>query len=625
MPYASGDIPGGTERVPKHGQAIYRAAFNSAHAGGASEESAHAIAWSAVKNKYKKKGERWVAKAAANDWSGVMRTIAHGLDKEFSTERRQELAKSGKAMPGGGFPIENEADLKNAIRAFGRAKNKAAAKAHIKKRASSLGLTKLIPENWDALPAWLAPASAARVRDAWEETDAKRIPPEDEEDEEIDPDEIGESALDRRYKENGDDDGDDDDDDETWDTIDQRSGTETVQMHDQFVIDGVRKTRDGYLVANARIARTGIQLYDSAELGLPGVGVVRVYRPPEEVFNKRALHSLAHRPITLNHPPLMVDAANWKQYAVGQTGDEVVRDGDHVRVPMVIMDAKAIEQYEKHGVAELSVGYSTDLKWGKGRTPAGEIYDAKQTQIRGNHLAVVPAARGGSSLRIGDDRGASDMPIQLVIDGQIIQFESEAAGNRVQGYIAQLQKQLADAMKKNGNGKKKNGNGNGNGNGDDDAAEEEQEEEKKTRGERDALKGEVAVLKKQLDEANAKLTGDALDKIVQERTELRVKADAALDGKADLNGKEPMEIRRMVVQAKLGDAAKTMTDGELIGAFKAITANLKPRTGSDRLADNLAMLSFGGGDTQTPKAIKDAAYEEMMNRQRDAWKVKASA
>ena len=71
-------------------------------------------------------------------------------DKEFSEEQRKKLAKSGKAMPGGGFPIESEQDLKNAIHAIGRAKNPAAAKAHIKSRARARGLSKLIPDTWDA-------------------------------------------------------------------------------------------------------------------------------------------------------------------------------------------------------------------------------------------------------------------------------------------------------------------------------------------------------------------------------------------------------------------------------------------------------------------------------------------
>ena len=52
------------------------------------------------------------------------------------------------AMPDGSYPIRDVGDLKNAIQAFGRAKNKPAVKRHIKKRARALGATKLIPEHW---------------------------------------------------------------------------------------------------------------------------------------------------------------------------------------------------------------------------------------------------------------------------------------------------------------------------------------------------------------------------------------------------------------------------------------------------------------------------------------------
>lgn len=68
--------------------------------------------------------------------------------KDFSKEKRDKLAKEGKARSDGSFPIENASDLKNAIRAIGRAKNPAAAKAHVKKRAKELGLEKLLPEGW---------------------------------------------------------------------------------------------------------------------------------------------------------------------------------------------------------------------------------------------------------------------------------------------------------------------------------------------------------------------------------------------------------------------------------------------------------------------------------------------
>lgn len=68
--------------------------------------------------------------------------------KDFSQGQRKSDAKSGAALPDGSFPIESVADLKNAIQAFGRAKDKVAAKAHIKKRAGALGSANLLPDSW---------------------------------------------------------------------------------------------------------------------------------------------------------------------------------------------------------------------------------------------------------------------------------------------------------------------------------------------------------------------------------------------------------------------------------------------------------------------------------------------
>ncbi len=67
---------------------------------------------------------------------------------DFSTKQRENLSDKGQAMPGGGFPIRNRADLKRAIQAYGRAKNKAAAKTWIIKRAKALNATDLLPEGW---------------------------------------------------------------------------------------------------------------------------------------------------------------------------------------------------------------------------------------------------------------------------------------------------------------------------------------------------------------------------------------------------------------------------------------------------------------------------------------------
>ncbi len=72
MPYNSNkDLPDAVKaHLPEHAQEIYRKAFNSAweqyknpkkrRGNDPREDVAHKVAWSAVKTKYAKKGERWV-------------------------------------------------------------------------------------------------------------------------------------------------------------------------------------------------------------------------------------------------------------------------------------------------------------------------------------------------------------------------------------------------------------------------------------------------------------------------------------------------------------------------------------------------------------------------------------
>jgi hypothetical protein len=81
--------------------------------------------------------------------------IASAKESEYgdfaviSEKVRMKLAKEGKALPDGSYPIRNVSDLKNAIQAFGRSKDKDAAKKHIIKRAKDLQrYYDLIPEEW---------------------------------------------------------------------------------------------------------------------------------------------------------------------------------------------------------------------------------------------------------------------------------------------------------------------------------------------------------------------------------------------------------------------------------------------------------------------------------------------
>jgi hypothetical protein len=71
----------------------------------------------------------------------------------ISREKRQKLAKEGKALPDGSYPITNLDSLKDSIQAYGRSKpgKRAAVRRHIKKMARKFDRPDLIPENWKSL------------------------------------------------------------------------------------------------------------------------------------------------------------------------------------------------------------------------------------------------------------------------------------------------------------------------------------------------------------------------------------------------------------------------------------------------------------------------------------------
>lgn len=419
-----------------------------------------------------------------------------------------------------------------------------------------------------------------------------------------------------------------------------------MNLTDTFTLDDVRRTSDGYVAAFARVARTGIQVYRGSELGRPELDKVRVYRPPAEVFSADALRSFAHRPITLRHPPVPVTAKNWKKYSGGQTGDEVVRDGEFVRVPMLMMDAGLIDAYEREGVKELSMGYSTDIKWhtgvvDAGQPDAGQQYDAVQTAIRANHLAVVPVARGGDQLRIGDaatktcpECGATvdaseeecpecgyefetntndegDYPMKLVIDGVPVSVADDQSGAIIERHITKLAgdlKTITDAFE---DFKKK-------------AKDKADEDDKKVKDASTAVQtkdGEIAVLKKQV--TDAAITPAKLDELVKDRMAVIDAASVVLPKEFVFDGRTLADIRKAVVELKLGDAAKTLSEAAVEGAFAAIVASDKGDGGTRPIRDALLGRKPGGAANTTQAA--DAAYEASRKVLENNWKTPTAA
>lgn len=210
-------------------------------------------------------------------------------------------------------------------------------------------------------------------------------------------------------------------------------------LYDRATIKGnATITPEGYFVADALVARANnIQDYRAGELGLtdrdPGE-VVRVFRPEAEVFAPDSLASAVRLPITLDHPVqngkgVMVDARNWREFTRGQTGDDVMRDGEFMRVPLRVTDGPAVASVQTDR-QEFSLGYDCKLHFEAG-TFNGQAYDAVATDLRYNHLAACRTARGGPQLRIVDERpahnGGTNMPKALMVDGFSVNLGDEAA------------------------------------------------------------------------------------------------------------------------------------------------------------------------------------------------------
>ncbi len=167
------------------------------------------------------------------------------------------------------------------------------------------------------------------------------------------------------------------------------------------------------LRVEGHFSRTGVQHYSD------GAGNTQAeYRSPDQVFAQTSLDSMRNMSVTVRHPVSVggrVTPQNWRALAargsvVGNTGESVAKadDNKHTRGTIWVFDAKAIEQVQSGELTELSVGYTAQLDETPGTDPdTGEHFDAQQTNILGNHIALLGGgeARGGPTVRILDAEG----------------------------------------------------------------------------------------------------------------------------------------------------------------------------------------------------------------------------
>lgn len=334
---------------------------------------------------------------------------------------------------------------------------------------------------------------------------------------------------------------------------------------DAAEVTNTRLTSDGYMVAEAFAVRSGIQIYLGSEVGLADKELVRVYRPEDEVRNPESLGTFSHAPITLGHPE-KVDAANWKDLAVGEVSTEAQWVDGKIKLPLILKDQKAIAQVQA-GTRELSAGYTCKVDFTSGVTPDGQLYDAIQRDIRINHLAIVPKGRAGSECRIPDAASWGVSPITtskkedemsdalktVVLGDKAPRVHAEDA-HIIDAYRVQRDAEAAEAKKK---------------------AEEEMAEKE----------AEIAKKDAEIDALKAKVLSDAdLTKLVSDRAKLLSDAAKVAEG-LKFDGLTPAGIRKAVVEDKLGkDSMKDRSDDYIEARFDLLVGDAGRK---DKFADTL--------------------------------------
>lgn len=154
---------------------------------------------------------------------------------------------------------------------------------------------------------------------------------------------------------------------------------------------------------DAILGNVGVQIYKGYELGFADRNaIVKVHRKAEDIFDSKSLESLRGKPITLDHPSVLVDSKNAKKYAKGTILDIGRVDGDNIVCDLVITDSELIDivaPEDDDGVRrlsnefrDLSLGYSAKL------VPLDDTNDFKQEDIEYNHLAVVKEGRASNAM-----------------------------------------------------------------------------------------------------------------------------------------------------------------------------------------------------------------------------------
>ena len=366
-------------------------------------------------------------------------------------------------------------------------------------------------------------------------------------------------------------------------------------------------TREGFLDVRANVTRTGVFTYANLD------GSLRFeLRHPDDVFEGDSLDSLKMIPLTVNHPDdLVVTTDNSHKLMHGFTGESVKPNGKFVTVNFRVTNKKAIDAIES-GKVELSLGYTLDVEEIPGEFE-GERFDARQRNIRYNHLAIVDSARAGPQARIlldsmtridayqTETKKPTEKPMaKITINNIDYEVPPEAAN------AFSEEKSKADRLQKNFDSGKS--------------------ELETTKGKLDA----VSLENKTLKESN---NGDEVNKAVNAQLELLAEASKHVDTK-DLVGLAPIEIKKKVILSKFPESKLDKKSDEYIegqyeialqSQVQASNADEKVRNSGFANNQNIKVDKKSYIDHTNRVGDSQAAHAASVDRLLKAWETPVNA
>ena len=202
------------------------------------------------------------------------------------------------------------------------------------------------------------------------------------------------------------------------------------------------KDLNGYLICtDCILARTGKQSYRKNEVfATDDISEIEIDRPYEEVFDAKTLASFENVPLCKDHPDEDVTPENHNSYSVGFVRN--IRQGkdnntDVIIGDLVITDSDVIELVENGEYCELSCGYNTDI--------IGDDREGyKQTNIRGNHVALCQQGRAGNARIVDSVKDSLTNEEKQLVDYVIENLDhnnnSEEAIRIMKNYSSEYQK-----------------------------------------------------------------------------------------------------------------------------------------------------------------------------------------